>query len=942
MRTLRLFPSHSNVLPAPGLQALVLAAALFAGGTSTIHAAEPEFVFSHLAGSTGAPGSEDGSKADARFAYPSGVAVDATGNIFVADTGNHTVRKINRSGEVSTVAGAAGEGGDVNGSVTAARFSQPNGIVALPNGDLLVSDSGYSKIRKISGNFVTTFAGSVHGKADGTGAAAQFYYPVGLALKPNGDLLVADLFNGTVRNVTSDAVVTTIAGVARVGLDLYSNAALNSPAAVAVDGDGWIYVAESALVRRFNPASGFFTPRQSDANYLVLWPDSFSYSRGLAATADGVLYVSDPIGQRLLRQTKGGVAFTLSGTVGVRGLADGAGNMSLFNEPCGLALDSQGNLYVADRQNHSIRRITPSGITSTVAGSRPPVFGAADGYGPEARFNRPQAIALYNGDLYIADTGNHAVRKVGRDGAVTTFAGSPDRIGSLDGPVSRARFSVPSGIAVDQAGNIYVADNGNRTVRKITAGGLVETIARSFGAQSAPHGIAADQQGSVYFTNPDRNTVHRISAAGEVTILAGADGQWGRTDGVGGTARFAIPKAIAVNDAGTVFVADVNTVRRITPGGVVSTMAGNPNRSGLIDGGRDVACFANLHGLAIYPDGALYAIDDGTVRRIESDGHVTTVAGKSGRFGGVNGAASEAAFNDPQGIAADAAGNLYIADTENHAIRKATTATAAASTTRMVNLSIRSRAGKENNTLIVGFVIAGSGSKQLLVRGLGPALLAYGVTDALADPKLELYRSGAVFDANDNWGGGVTLAQTFSTLGATGLTASSKDAALLRGLESGPYSAHVTSANSTAGIALAEIYDTDKMGPRLVNISARSEARTGDDILVAGFVLAGAGPKTLLIRALGPTLGSLGVEGAMADPLLKLFKAGAELALNDNWGGTAPLKSAFGIVGAAALQADASKDSALLVTLEPGVYSTQVSGVNESTGVALVEIYELP
>jgi hypothetical protein len=260
---------------------------------------------------------------------------------------------------------------------------------------------------------------------------------------------------------------------------------------------------------------------------------------------------------------------------------------------------------------------------------------------------------------------------------------------------------------------------------------------------------------------------------------------------------------------------------------------------------------------------------------------------------------------------------------------------------RLVNLSVRSRAGTNDKTLIMGFVIAGAGPKQVLVRGLGPLLRNYGVNGALANPELKVFSGATQVDGNNDWN--PALAPAFAAVGAAGLTAGSKDAALLRDGTSGVFSAHVTSVDGSVGVALAEVYDVDKIGARLVNVSARSEVRTGEDILVAGFVLEGPGSKTLLIRGLGPTLAALGVAGALSDPQLKLYnQAGVQLAENGDWFGAIALKSAFATVGAAPLTSDRSKDAALLVTLQPGVYSVQVSGVNNTTGVALVEIYEVP
>lgn len=262
---------------------------------------------------------------------------------------------------------------------------------------------------------------------------------------------------------------------------------------------------------------------------------------------------------------------------------------------------------------------------------------------------------------------------------------------------------------------------------------------------------------------------------------------------------------------------------------------------------------------------------------------------------------------------------------------------------RLVNLSVRTRAGVGDRTLIMGYVVSGSGTKQLLVRGLGPLLGEYGVQGSMTDPELNVYKNGAPIDANDNWGGLDQLVQSFASLGASPLKSGSKDAALLREIADGVYSAHVGPKDGNAGIALAEIYDSDKKGARLTNVSARTEVGTGENVLVVGMVLEGAGTETLLVRALGPRLAELGVTGALANPTLRIFNSkGVEVASNTDWAGATEIKNAAAKVGASELPSASSKDAAALVTLQAGVYSVQVSGEQETTGVALVEIYEVP
>ncbi len=275
---------------------------------------------------------------------------------------------------------------------------------------------------------------------------------------------------------------------------------------------------------------------------------------------------------------------------------------------------------------------------------------------------------------------------------------------------------------------------------------------------------------------------------------------------------------------------------------------------------------------------------------------------------------------------------------------------ASAGPARLVNLSIRTNAGTGAQTLIVGFVVGGAGTggtKPLLVRGIGPSLGQFGVTGALVDPQLQLFSGATMITSNNDWGGSAAAANAFSQAGAFALAAASRDAALMPTLGGGLYSAQISGGAAGAGVALAEIYDltagsaVTASTPRLVNISARAQAGSGADTLIAGFVVSGTGSKTVLIRAIGPGLAQFGVSGVLTDPELRLYQGSTLIGSNDDWGGTAGLTTAFGRVGAFALPAG-SWDAALLVTLQAGTYSAQVSGIGGATGVALVEVYELP
>lgn len=333
-----------------------------------------------LAGSVGVKGSSDGTGSAARFSAPQAVVVDGNGNVYVADTGNDTIRKITPDGQVTTLAGSPGQRGGSDGSGSAARFAAPSGIAVDGRGNVYVGDTDSHTIRKITPDgVVTTLAGSAdqRGSNDGTGSAARFNSPLGVAVDGSGNVYVADMRNNTIRKVTPDGVVTTLAGRA-----------------------------------------------------------------------------------------------------GQAGSIDGTGSDARFDAPRGVAVDRNGNLYVACYESNNIRKITPDGVVTTLAGI-PGELGSKDGTGSAARFHTPVGMAVDdNGNVYVGDLANHAIRRITPDGVVTTLAGSPGHSGSSDGRGISAQFHFPCGITVDGSGNLYVADRGNSTIRKITPG-AAETTPRS-------------------------------------------------------------------------------------------------------------------------------------------------------------------------------------------------------------------------------------------------------------------------------------------------------------------------------------------------------------------------------------------------------------------------------------------------------------------------------
>jgi sugar lactone lactonase YvrE len=327
----------------------------------------------------------------------------------------------------------------------------------------------------------------------------------------------------------------------------------------------------------------------------------------------------------------------------------------------------------------------------TLAGSEE---GFADGAGSAAQFSGAVAVTVdVEGNVYVADSANHRVRKIAPDGTVTTAAGS-DEDDYLDGPVSEALFQTPTGVAMSASGTLYVADSWQHDphpmrIRAITPEGMVVTLAGSSEAGSSdgigveatfrsPVGITTDNAGNVIVADTKNHRIRRVTPAGEVTTLAGPTGSGyaaGYADGPAAEARFQEPRNVAVDGAGTIYVADTGNhcIRKITPDGTVTTLAGT-NEPGYADGPGTQARFSYPAGIAVDGEGNLYVADTANhrIRQITPDGTVTTLAGAGGP-GNADGPAAEAQFRSPEGIAVDASGNIIVADTGNHRIRKIVT-----------------------------------------------------------------------------------------------------------------------------------------------------------------------------------------------------------------------------------------------------------------------------
>jgi sugar lactone lactonase YvrE len=783
---------------------------------------------------------------------------------------------------------------------------------------------------------VTTLAGTVGqaGGANGMGSAAQFSGPASTAVDGAGNVYVADTGNNALRKITPAGVVTTLR--AEVAESIISFADSPGEFSLAVDGAGNVYTADSFEILKITPA-GVATIVSSLGSH----PGDFF---GLAVDGLGNFYVADSEENEILKITPDGALTTTLAGASLFGSADGAAGTAQFNGPRGVAVDGPGNIYVADTGNDTIRKIAPAGVVTTIAGLAGR-SGSADGTGSAALFNSPSAIAVDGaGNLYVADTGNDTIRQITPAGVVTTLAGTAGQAGSVDGTGSAALFFNPSGVAVDSAGNLYVGDTGNDTIRKITPSGVVTTLAGTVGqaggangmgsaAQfSGPASTAVDGAGNVYVAEPNNGAIRKITASGTVTTLA--------VPGFGGFSS----AGVAVDNAGNVYVTDGNTIGKITPAGTMTTLAGTPS----------------LYG------------------------------------GNVDGTGPVAQFNYPVGVAVDSAGNVYVADTNNSTIRKGSPALgpliATQPQSQFVNVgsdAVLAVAALGNSALsyqwyLYGSPIAGATEATLTIDNVQAASVgAYQVevTDASGDettsgnailtinPALSSVIAGQPISQTITTGGTVTFTIAANVPGpalaltsyqwqfngvdltdGAGISGSGTAQLVIQGAgtaDDGDYSCLVITGGGSAQSNTASLLVITTSSPGYAaGISTRAFVGTGDNILIGGFYIVGSTSRTVLIQALGPALAPLGVTDALQHPALSIHQTqnGQDVTLysNTGWGGSQILLDAAASAFATPVLTAGSADSELLVTLPPGGYSAEVSGADGGTGVALCAIYQLP
>ncbi|HVU15618.1 MAG TPA: immunoglobulin domain-containing protein [Candidatus Didemnitutus sp.] len=654
----------SRLLSPRGLgAALLLSASGLASGADDA----PVYAFRHLAGAPGGGGYRDGVGSAARFDNSHGAIADAFGNIYVTDSGNNVIRKIAPDGTVTTLAGAPLSAGSTDAVGSAARFYFPVGPSFDGSGNLIVADWGNSIIRKVTpAGAVTTLAGTANPtdnppnatQLDGVGPAAVFWGPCGTAVDTSGSIFVADAGFDRLRKIAPDTTVTTPV-LTNPPTWLNSNNGISDLFGANPLGTGWgaqfVYHSALAIDHQNNLLLGNYQSVPASAGYPSFYQvirvdalGSVSILSAFPTINDLIGVTSDPTDRvvvgvpgALLRLEPDNTVTTIASDSRI----DGAGITGAPN----------GDFIIADYDQ--ILRVSATGVVTKVAGLAAQA-GSADGTGASAGFSGPTAIATdNNGNAYVADTNNDTVRKISPDGTVITLAGQAGVPGSADGMGASAQFDHPSGIAVDASGNVYVAEVTNASrVRKISPTGVVTTL----GINPVFGFLTVDTAGNLYSVEEVAvldARLCRLGNDGSVTQLASVDFPLGLTADHSGNVYF------------TNLGADGTTIKKVDAQGKVTTAAG-PTFNFAADIGVTSA-YLRPSALAIDGQGNFVVIDPDLdmVLRITPAGDVTAIGGLALYAGSEDGLTKAAHFDHPGGIAVDASGKIYVADTLNNAIR---------------------------------------------------------------------------------------------------------------------------------------------------------------------------------------------------------------------------------------------------------------------------------
>jgi len=848
-------------------------------------------------------GYQDGIGNIACFNQPSGIAIDNSGNLYIADTNNYVVRKISPSGIVSTIAGQVGVKGNKDGNGLSAQFGLIYGITIDSLNNIYVTDTSYNTVKKITytnGNWVvSTIISTSSGLNNPTGIAADLY----------NNLYISDSGNNVIRKLDSSNNLSIYAG--NIGV--------------------------------VGAANGNATNA------------SFAYPTGLTLDQSGNLYVSDSSANMIRKITKAGIVSTVAGSYGAPGQVDGlltSGLVSL-SHPNAIICDATGNLIFSDGNNGSVlRMISSQGVTSTLGGTNSP--GGSDGVGQSASFSNINGLTLdNNGSLYIVNAGTATIRKGTPpliNTAPTITNTTSDTLAAIGGTytlTANANGSSPfnfvwyfNGTPLSNTTPSNTANSSTITITNFSsnqAGQYYVIASNNYGYSKSP--IINLDLPIVLLNSPQSIST---TSGNSITFSAQASGttpsyQWYfNNNAINGanSSTYTIQNTNASN-IGTYYVVISNPINSIKSNSVSLSFI-NPV-------------------ILTQPVSTTGAIGSNVSLSVNTTGNSNIYQWY------YNGNAINGANSSVLNLTNLSTGNLgtyyaIVSNTYGSATTNSVTVSLPSSASRLVNLSVLSTVGQGSQMLTLGFVNSGNGTniaEPLLIRAIGPTLTNFSVTNTLSDPSLTIYQGSNIVGSNDNWGSSNTNITSVNNADiATGAfnlpNINSLDAAIVQNLAStsGGYTVQISGNNGTTGIALAEIYDYTQNyssdSPRLINLSCLQKIDPSGT-LTAGFVIKGSSPLKVLIRASGPALSTFGVTGYLPDPQINVFDSSTTIVgSNAGWAGNNTITSAALAVGAFTYTNQTSLDSAVVLSLPPGSYTAEAKSSSGLPGKVLIEVYEVP
>lgn len=664
-----------------------------------------------------AGGQTFGVATNATLKSPLDIAFDSLGNFYIADTGNHLVRKVDTAGNITVIAGTNNPGfTSDNIKATDSDLHMPRSVCVDKNGNVYIADEQNHSIRKVDTNgMITTVAGNRNAAYSGDGGLAveaSLNVPAGITVDDAGNLYISDQLNHRIRKVDTNGIITTIAGngiIDNTGNGgLAAEASVNNPTDTFLHADGNLYISVRHHVRKIDP-SGIITTVAGDG-FTGSNLGRFQGDNDLAIKATlrspidvfvdptGNLYIADHLNHCIrtvdtndIITTIAGDGFIEPGTI-LTGRFSGDGGFAIeasLDSPQGVAVDSFGDVYIADRFNNRIRRVDTNGIIGTVAGG-----GNNNNISASLAFlNEPWDVFCdAQGNTYIADSEHHQIRKIDPSGIMTTIVGT-DFKGSQgdDGPAIEALINDPRGVWKDKSNNLYIADAGNHRIRKVDSSGIITTIAGtgisgysgdSGSAQlaqlSLPSGLLLDNDNNLYIVDTGNHCIRKIDSSGIITTIAGnGTSGYSGDNGLATDAQLRLPFDIALDQSGNLYIADgsnnrIRKVQKTTQ--MITTVAGNGEQG--FQGDEGAAINASLNrpqGITIDTFGNLYISDtfNHSIRKVDPAGTITTIAGTQiPRLGGDGESATSASLRFPRGLYFNTANDLLIADVGNNRIRK--------------------------------------------------------------------------------------------------------------------------------------------------------------------------------------------------------------------------------------------------------------------------------